>query len=111
MLEPLSRGFRSARDRFRGVATLDDANIAEALSDVRASLLEADVDLAIVRGFLDKVKERVRGEVVRLEAGRKSGQKLRVSPGDHFTKASYEELLALMGQRQPLQPLPDQTRT
>jgi len=70
MLETLSRGFRSARDRFRGVATLDDANIADALSDVRTSLLEADVDLGIVREFLDKVKERVRGEVVRLEAGR-----------------------------------------
>ncbi|MFI5315884.1 MAG: signal recognition particle protein [Myxococcota bacterium] len=110
MLETLSQGFRSARDRFRGVATLDDAKIADALSDVRASLLEADVDLGIVREFLAKVQERVRGEVVRLEAGKKSGQKLRVTPGDHFTKACYEELVALMGAGEPIEPARDRTR-
>jgi signal recognition particle subunit SRP54 len=110
MLETLTKGFRSARDRFRGVAELDDANIADALSDVRTSLLEADVDLGIVREFLAKVQERVRGEVVRLEAGKKSGQKLRVTPGDHFTKACYEELVALMGAGEPLEPVRDRTR-
>jgi len=110
MLETLTQGFRSARDRFRGVAELDDANIADALSDVRTSLLEADVDLGIVREFLGKVQERVRGEVVRLEAGKKSGQKLRVTPGDHFTKACYEELVALMGAGEPIEPVRDRTR-
>ena len=110
MLETLTQGFRSARDRFRGVAELSDANIAEAISDVRTSLLEADVDLGIVREFLAKVQERVRGEVVRLEAGKKSGQKLRVSPGDHFTKACYDELVALMGAGEPLEPVRDRTR-
>src|SRR5262249_60140208 len=101
MLETLTQGFRNARDRFRGVAELSDANIADAISDVRSSLLEADVDLGIVREFLAKVQERVRGEVVRLEAGKKSGQKLRGSPGDHFTEACYEELLGLIGQGAP----------
>ena len=97
MLETLSKGFKNARDRFRGVAELSDANIGEALAEVRASLLEADVDLGIAREFLAKVRERCNGEIVRLEAGKKSGQKLRVTPGDHFTKACYEELVALMG--------------
>jgi signal recognition particle subunit SRP54 len=110
MLETLTQGFRNARDRFRGVAELSDANVADAISDVRSSLLEADVDLGIVREFLAKVQERVRGEVVRLEAGRKSGQKLRVSPGDHFTKACYEELVALMGKGEPIEPVCDRTR-
>ena len=110
MLETLTKGFRSARDRFRGVVELSDANIADALSDVRASLLEADVDLGIVRDFLAKVQERVVGERVRIEAGKKSGQKLRVSPGDHFTKACYEELVALMGEGQPIEPAKGRTR-
>ena len=110
MLETLTKGFRSARDRFRGVVELSDANIADALSDVRASLLEADVDLGIVREFLAKVQERVVGERVRIEAGKKSGQKLRVSPGDHFTKACYEELVALMGEGQPIEPAKGRTR-
>ncbi|HTO55620.1 MAG TPA: signal recognition particle receptor subunit alpha [Myxococcota bacterium] len=110
MLETLTQGFRNARDRFRGVAELSDSNISDALSDVRSSLLEADVDLGIVREFLAKVQERVRGEVVRLEAGKKSGQKLRVSAGDHFTKACYDELVALMGSGEPLEPVRDRTR-
>ena len=110
MLETLSKGFKTARDRFRGVAELSDANIALALSEVRASLLEADVDLGIVREFLAKVSERCKGEIVRLEAGKKSGQKLRVSPGDHFTKACYEELVALMGEGQPFEPARGRTR-
>src|SRR5262245_50851515 len=110
MLETLTQGFRNARDRLRGATELSDANIADALSDVRTSLLEADVDLGIVREFLSKVQERVRGEVVRLEAGKKSGQKMRVSAGDHFTKACYDELVALMGTGEPLEPVRDRTR-
>jgi signal recognition particle subunit SRP54 len=110
MLETLTRGFRSARDRFRGVAELTDANIADALSEVRTSLLEADVDLGVVREFLAKVQERCRGEIVKLEAGKKSGQKLRVSPGDHFTLACYQELVALMGEGAPIEPAKGRTR-
>jgi signal recognition particle subunit SRP54 len=110
LLETLQRGFRSARERFTGQATLDDANIADALSEVRTSLLEADVDLGVVREFLAKVRERCQGELVRLEAGKKSGQKLRVSPGDHFTKACYEELVALMGEGQPFEIAKGRTR-
>ncbi len=110
MLETLSKGFKNARDRFRGVAELSDENIGGALQEVRASLLEADVDLGIVREFLAKVRERCNGEIVRLEAGKKSGQKLRVTPGDHFTKACYEELVALMGAGQPFEPVKNRTR-
>ena len=63
MLETLSKGFKNARDRFRGVAELSDENIAGALAEVRTSLLEADVDLGIVREFLAKVSERCKGEI------------------------------------------------
>jgi signal recognition particle GTPase len=103
MLETLTKGFRAARDRFRGVVELSDANIADALSDVRASLLEADVDLGIVRDFLAKVQERVVGERVRIEAGKKSSVKLRVSPGITSTKACYEDRCP-MGEGQPIEP-------
>jgi signal recognition particle subunit SRP54 len=101
MLETLTRGFRTARERFRGVRELSDESIGEALRDVRLSLLEADVDLAIVRRFLDRVRERCRGQEVRLKAKR-GDQKLRVTAGDHFTKACYEELVALMGEEEPI---------
>jgi signal recognition particle subunit SRP54 len=96
MLETLTRGFRSARDRLRGATELSDENVAEALREVRASLLEADVDLAIARDFLERVSERCRGETIRLRA-RAGGTQARVGPGEYFVKACYDELVALMG--------------
>ena len=101
MLETLTRGFRDARDHLRGVTRLTQESIAEALREVRMSLLEADVDLAIVRGFLERVSERCQGQKVVLRSSAK-GQRVEVSPGDHFTKACYEELVALMGSGEPI---------
>ena len=103
MLETLQRGFRAARDRFSGTTSLGEANLAQALREVRMSLLEADVDLGIVRQFLDRVTERCTGEHVQLRAGT-GAQQIKVSPGDHFTKACYDELVALMGSE--VEPLP-----
>ena len=70
MLETLTRGFQAGRDRFRGVTRLTEENVAEALADVRMSLLEADVDLKVVRAFLARVQERCVGEEVKLRSGR-----------------------------------------
>ena len=101
MLETLTRGFRGARDRFRGITELTEQNVDEALREIRMSLLEADVDLEIVRGFLARVSERCIGQQVAVRGG-KSQRRVRVSPGDHFTKACYEELVELMGTEEPL---------
>ncbi len=97
MLETLTRGFDAARDRLRGVRELDEASVGEALRDVRKSLLEADVDLEVVRGFLDRVKERSLGEKVRTKIRDKQGRTVRVSPGQHFVRVCQSELEALMG--------------
>jgi signal recognition particle subunit SRP54 len=102
MLETLTRGFRAGRDRLRGVTALSEENVAEALLDVRASLLEADVDLGVARAFLEQVKQRCVGTEVALRSGKK-GQRVEVAPGDHFTKACYEELVQLMGAPAPLE--------
>jgi signal recognition particle subunit SRP54 len=84
------------------VATLDEENVAEALRDVRTSLLEADVDLAVVRGFLEQVKQRALGREVAIRGGKRH-QRMKVSAGDHFTRACYEELVATMGTAAPLE--------
>ena len=97
MLETLTRGFSAARDRLRGVRELNEENIAEALRDVRMSLLEADVDLSVVRSFLDRVKERALGEKVRTRVRDKRGRTVRTNPSQHFVAACQEELEALMG--------------
>ncbi len=103
MLETLTRGFKNARDRFRGTTRLNEENVGEALREVRMSLLEADVDLGIVRDFLERVTERCVGSEVQLKAGKKKDQQ-NVSAGDYFTKSCYDELVALMGQGEDLPP-------
>ncbi|MCA9558655.1 MAG: signal recognition particle protein [Myxococcales bacterium] len=96
MLETISKGFRSVKHRFQGKRELTEENIEEALREIRISLLEADVDFKVVRGFIGRVKEKALGEVVQLVA-RKGDQKVQVSPGDHFVKICQDELEALMG--------------
>ena len=97
MLETLTQGFTAARERLSGVRELAEDNVAEALRDVRMSLLEADVDLSVVRDFLDRVKERALGEKVDTRVRDATGNLVRVTPGQHFVKACHEELVALMG--------------
>jgi signal recognition particle subunit SRP54 len=97
MLETLTQGFTAARERLAGVRELAEDNVAEALRDVRMSLLEADVDLSVVREFLERVKERALGEKVDTRVRDAAGNLVRVSPGQHFVKACHDELVALMG--------------
>ncbi len=97
MLETLTQGFTAARERLSGVRELAEENVAEALRDVRVSLLEADVDLSVVRDFLERVKERALGAKVDTRVRDAAGNTVRVTPGQHFVKACHEELVALMG--------------
>jgi signal recognition particle subunit SRP54 len=101
MLETLTRGFEAARDRLRGVRTLGEENVDEALRDVRAALLEADVDFQVTRDFLARVKQRALGEKVETRARDARGNLLRVTPGQHFVRACQDELVALMGPVDP----------
>lgn len=100
MLETISKGFRNARLKLKGKTELTEDNISSALRDVRVSLLEADVELSVVRTFLQTVKERALGEVVTLKApaplpGMPEGMK--VGPAEHFIKICHDELINLMG--------------
>jgi signal recognition particle subunit SRP54 len=96
MFETLTKGFRSAKQRFQGVAELDEATVDEALKDVRTALLEADVGFDVVQDFCQRVKEKSTGLIVRVRASTKEKVQ-RVSPEDHFVKLCHDELVALMG--------------
>jgi signal recognition particle subunit SRP54 len=100
MLETVTKGFRNARLKLQGKAALSEDNIATALRDVRVSLLEADVELGVVKGFLARVKERAVGEVVHLKVKTPFPNLppgVKVSPADHFIKICHDELVSLMG--------------
>jgi signal recognition particle subunit SRP54 len=101
MLETVSRGFASAREHLRGVRALTDENIEQALRDVRTSLLEADVDFTVVKGFLERVKARALGEKVETRVRDASGRELRATPGQHFVAICEQELTELMGPVDP----------
>src|SRR5450432_1353382 len=96
MFETLTKGFRSAKQRFQGLAELDEATVDEALKDVRTSLLEADVGFDVVQDFCQRIREKAVGVIVKVKASSK--EKVRkVSPEDHFVKLCHDELIELMG--------------
>jgi len=97
MLDAVTKGFRAAKHKLTGKAELTEANIDDALRDIRVALLEADVEFNVAKRFLARVKEKALGEVVQVSATDKKGKKLAASPGDHFIKICHDELEALMG--------------
>jgi len=101
MFETLTRGFTAAREKLGGTRELTEANVDASLRDVRMSLLEADVDLTVVRDFLARVKQRALGEKVETRVRDAAGRLLRVTPGQHFIKICEEELTQLMGPVEP----------
>jgi signal recognition particle subunit SRP54 len=97
VLETLTQGFTSAREKLSGVRELTEENIDQSLRDVRTSLLEADVDLTVARDFLSRVKERALGERIGTRVRDASGRQIRVTPDQHFIKICEAELVELMG--------------
>jgi signal recognition particle subunit SRP54 len=95
MFEALTNGFKQARNRLAGLTELTETNIDAALREVRLSLLEADVELGVVKAFLARVKEAAVGETVRTRV-KTAGQTHQVSASDQFVKICHDELVAMM---------------
>ncbi|MDE3138559.1 MAG: signal recognition particle protein [Acidobacteriota bacterium] len=87
MFDSLSGRLERLGASLRSRGRLSDADLDEALAEVRSALLEADVELSVVRAFLEAVAERVRGENV--------AQSL--TPGQHVIKAVHEQLVEVLG--------------
>ncbi|MGA9522631.1 MAG: signal recognition particle protein [Myxococcaceae bacterium] len=97
MLETVTKGFRSAKNRLAGKTEITPELVDESLRDIRVSLLEADVSFDVVKKFVARVREKAVGEVVQTTVTDKAGKKVKVAPGDHFVKICHDELEALMG--------------
>ena len=87
MLENLTQRLSRVIKTIRGEARLTEANISEALREVRMALLEADVALPVVRDFIAAVKEKALGEEV-------IGS---LTPGQALVSVVHRERTALMG--------------
>jgi signal recognition particle subunit SRP54 len=95
MFETLTKGFRAARNRLSGVAELTEENIDQALRDVRLSLLEADVELGVVKRFLATVKEKALGQEIQTRIAHQ-GKKIKIGPAEAFVKICQDELQGMM---------------
>ena len=85
--ESLSEKLNAAFKKLRGKGRLKEADIKEAMREVRLALLEADVGYKVVRDFVATVSERSLGKDV-LES---------LTPAQMVIKIVNEELCALMG--------------
>ena len=93
MFDSLVQGFQDATLKLKGQARLSETNILPALDAVKRSLLDADVDLGVVKEFLHNVQGKALGTVVRTKT---SEGALKVSAGDHFVQLCHEELVELL---------------
>ncbi|HWE93292.1 MAG TPA: signal recognition particle protein [Tepidisphaeraceae bacterium] len=87
MLESLQTKFGDVFRGLSGRGRISEENIREAMRDVRTALLEADVNVKVVKDFTDKVQEKAIGqEVIRS-----------LKPAELMVKIVYDELVELMG--------------
>jgi signal recognition particle subunit SRP54 len=95
MFETLSKGFRQARNRLAGLTELTEGNIEPALREVRLSLLEADVEIGVVKAFLARVKQKAVGQTLESRV-KHQNETMQVSASDLFIKICHDELEEMM---------------
>lgn len=88
MFDALAERLETAWKKLRGQDKISESNIQEALREVRRALLEADVNLQVVKDVIAEIQTKALGaEVV---AG--------VRPDQQFIKIVHDELVDLMGE-------------
>ena len=87
MLEKLTNTFGNIVKTISGKSTITEKNIEETVEQIKMALLEADVNLRVVRRFVNATIEEAKGERV-LRA---------VDPGQQFVKIIYDRIVKLLG--------------
>ena len=87
IFEGLADKLQSTFKKLRGRGKINEADVAEALREVRMALLEADVHFKVVKDLIGRIKERAVGQEV-LES---------LTPAQQVVKIVNDELTELMG--------------
>jgi signal recognition particle subunit SRP54 len=87
MFDTLSDKLQGALGDLRGRGVLTEEDLSRAMREIRLALLEADVNLKVVREFVARVRERATGAAVTRS----------LKPGEEVVKIVHEELTELMG--------------
>lgn len=85
--DSLSEKLQNVFKKLRGKGRLTEADVKEAVKEVKIALLEADVNFKVVKGFVNSVQEKAVGEDVMKS----------LTPGQMVIKIVNDELTALMG--------------
>ncbi len=87
MFDSLTSKLQNAFKNLRGLGKISEANVSDALREVRMALLEADVNFKVARDFIERVKAKSLGAEVIAS----------VQPGQQIIKFVSDELAALLG--------------
>lgn len=87
MLEKISEKFSDVFRTISGKSSISEKNVEDAIEQIKMALLEADVNIRVVRRFMNGTLEEAKGEKV-LRA---------VSPGQQFIKIVHDRMVALLG--------------
>ena len=87
MLDKLSSKLTDLIRQIGGKAHISEKNIQDAINEIKIALLEADVNLRVVRRFVNQATEEALGEKV-LHS---------VTPGQQFVKILYDRMVTLLG--------------
>jgi signal recognition particle subunit SRP54 len=88
VFDALSDKLQATLGDLRGRGRLDEEQISKAMREIRLALLEADVNFAVVKEFVARVKERAGGADVTKS----------LTPGQEVVRIVHDELTAIMGQ-------------
>lgn len=87
MFDVLSDRLERIAGRLRGRGRLSEADVDEALREIRTALLEADVEIGVARRFTDQIRQSCTGEALARS----------LTPGQQVVKAVHDELVAVLG--------------
>ncbi len=87
MFESLSDKLHDVFRKLRGQSTLTEANIADAMREIRLALLDADVNLQVATDFIEGVRSECLGQEVIKS----------VTPGQQLVKIVHDKLVELLG--------------
>src|SRR5438876_5525138 len=87
MFDSLSSKLQNTFRNLRGLGKISEANVGDALREVRLALLEADVNFKVARDFIERVTAKAIGQEVVQS----------IQPGQQIIKIIHDELVDLLG--------------
>jgi len=87
MLDRITEKFTDIFRQVSGKSSITEKNIEDTVNEIKIALLEADVNLRVVRRFVNRTIEEAKGEKV-MKA---------VNPGQQFTKIIHDRMVQLLG--------------